>query len=156
MKKRWEAWQSTIGPGSISGRLKWNAIVSAGLATVFLPMLGSLLGNVGYEPPIRGWKSGVWLWACALLFVPLYLYLAPRIKRAMTAYLLAAAALLPSCLAILDGSLRLSFGLLGQTPAIVKSASCLLGLGTVPFAVHGRRRWFQEALQAYIALALGY
>jgi len=107
-------------------------------------------------PPIRGWKSGVWLWACALLFVPLYLYLAPRIKRAMTAYLLAAAALLPSCLAILDGSLRLSFGLLGQGPAIVKAASCLLGLGTVPFAVHGRRRWFQEALQAYIALALGY
>jgi hypothetical protein len=147
MAKSRETWQLLIGPKSMSRRLKWNAIVSAALATVFVPMLGSMLSAVGYDPPIRGWRSGVWLWAAALLMVPLYLLFAARVKRAMTAYLLAVAALVPSTLAILDGALRLSFGLLGQGSAIVIAASCFLGLGTVPFAVQGRRRWYQEALR---------
>jgi len=135
-------------PKSVRGRLRRVPFVSAGMLTVFGLMIGLILGESSKgEWSILDWTTGILLWLFAILLIPLYLLAAGRISRAAAVYVGLALAMLPSGVALLDGSLRLSVNILGAGSTLLIGLGLLAGLGTMPFVIRDRRQWFQQALR---------
>lgn len=135
-------------PRSIRRRIERAPLISLGMLTVFVPLLGFLVYAAAPEagPPIISWRLGVALWVFTLALVPIYFIIAGRIRSAILAYTLNWIALLPSGVAVLDGALRLSFAMLGPEPSIVIALGFLVGLATLPLAVRYRRTQQQAAM----------
>jgi hypothetical protein len=123
-------------PKSVRGRLRRVPFVSAGMLTVFGLMIGLILGESSdTERSILDWNTGVFLWLFSILLVPLYVLAAGRIRRAGAVYIGLALAMLPSGVALLDGSIRLSLNILGAGSTLLLGLGLLAGLGTVPFVI---------------------
>lgn len=122
--------------------------VSAGMLTVFGLMIGLILGELSKgEWSFLDWTTGILLWLFAILLIPVYVVAAARIRRAAAAYVGLALAMLPSGVALLDGSIRLSVNILGAGSTLLIGLGLLAGLGTMPFVIRDRRQWFQQALR---------
>jgi hypothetical protein len=145
--KRAVQWAS---PKSIRRRIRTAPLLGVTLLSAFVPILALTIHLAAPQeaPTILSWNFGVVLWLFTVLSIPVYLYAAGRVTRAMTAYLLVTLALYPSALALLEGALRVSFGILGARSTNVIGVGLLAGLATLPLAIRSRRRGYQDELRS--------
>ena len=144
-------------PRSIRRRIQLAPVISLAMLTVFVPILGLGIHTAAPAggPPIISWEVGVALWASVALLVPIYFFWIVRVRRAVVAYSAMTLAILPAAIALLDGSIRFSFALLGAGATTVISLGLLFGLGTLPLAVRTRRNQFAAAIkQGYLRRSL--
>jgi hypothetical protein len=135
-------------PRSLARRLRRMSWISAAMLTIFGLMLAVTIRDVsGREGPITQWRVGTALWLVAVVEIPLLRALSRRVTRAITAYVALSAAILPSALALVDGSIRVAVQLFGAGSVLYLALSMLLGLATLPFLVRDRRRWFQKEMR---------
>jgi len=132
-------------PTTARGRLARSALVSLGLATIFVPLIGGATSETGGLSSWF-WRFGSVLWLSSAVLLVACLVVAGRISRPIHFYVLDRIALWPGVLVLLIGGIGLLQ--LGLGPLFVRAfaVGLVVGLFALPLGIALRVKVMRQAI----------